>query len=154
MEAVIFIGIQGAGKSTFFKQRFADTHIRISGDMLRTKSREQILVEACLRAKQSFVVDKTNATREQRARYITDAKSNHFRVVGYYFRSNFAEALKRNDLREGKGKIPEKGLRHFLKRLEKPVYAEGFDRLFYVWINDANEFVVEDWKEEIELSVS
>jgi len=154
MEAVIFIGIQGAGKSTFFKQNFVDTHIRINGDMLRTKRREQILVEACLRAKQSFVVDKTNATREERARYINAAKSNHFRVVGYYFRSNFAEALKRNDLREGKAKIPEKGLRQFLKQLERPVYAEGFDRLFYVWINDANEFVVEDWKEEIELSVS
>ncbi|HEX8267164.1 MAG TPA: AAA family ATPase [Pyrinomonadaceae bacterium] len=154
MEAVIFIGIQGAGKSTFFKQSFVDTHIRINGDMLRTKRREQILIEACLRAKQSFVVDKTNATREQRSRYVNAAISNHFRVVGYYFRSNFAEALKRNDLREGKAKIPEKGLRHFLKRLEKPVYAEGFDRLFYVWINDANEFVVEDWKEEIELSGS
>jgi predicted kinase len=154
MEAVIFIGIQGAGKSTFFKQSFVDTHIRINGDMLRTKRREQILIEACLRAKQSFVVDKTNATREQRARYIAAAKSNRFRVVGYYFRSNFAEALKRNDLREGKSKIPEKGLRHFLKRLETPVYAEGFDRLFYVWINDANEFVVEAWKEVIELSVS
>ncbi|HYP50705.1 MAG TPA: AAA family ATPase [Pyrinomonadaceae bacterium] len=154
MEAVIFIGVQGAGKSTFFKQRFVDTHIRINGDMLRTKRREQILIEACLRAKQSFVVDKTNGTREQRAGYISVAKSNHFRVVGYYFRSNFAGALKRNDSREGKAKIPEKGLRHFLKRLEKPVYAEGFNRLFYVWINDANEFVIEDWKEEIELSGS
>ncbi|MDQ4120144.1 MAG: AAA family ATPase [Acidobacteriota bacterium] len=153
MEAVIFVGIQGAGKSTFFKQRFVDTHIRINGDMLRTKRREQILIEACLRAKQSFVVDKTNASHEQRAVYIMAAKSTHFRVVGYYFRSNFAEALIRNNLREGKAKIPEKGLRHFLKRLEKPVYAEGFDRLFYVWINERNEFVIEDWKEETELSL-
>lgn len=154
MEAVIFIGIQGAGKSTFFKQRFADTHIRINGDMLRTKERERILIEACLQAKQSFVVDKTNATREQRAVYIAAAKSNHFRVAGYYFRSDLAEALKRNDLREGKAKIPEKGLRHFLKQLEKPIYAEGFDRLFYVWINEMGEFVVEDWEEDAMLSVS
>lgn len=149
MEAVIFIGIQGAGKSTFFKRRFADTHIRINGDMLRTKRREQILLEACLRAKQSFVVDKTNATRRQRAVYIAAAKANHFRVSGYYFRSNFAEAAKRNDLREGTAKIPELGLRHFLKQLEKPVYEEGFDRLFYVWINERGEFAVEDWKDEV-----
>jgi hypothetical protein len=28
------------------------------------------------------------------------------------------------------------------------LYAEGFDRLFYVWINDNDEFVIEDWKDE------
>jgi predicted kinase len=149
MEAIIFIGIQGAGKSTFYKNRFVDTHIRINGDMLRTKCREQILVEACLRAKQSFVVDKTNATREQRARYIEQARTNHFCVVGYYFRSNLEEALKRNNSREGRARIPEKGLLHFLKSLEKPFYAEGFDRLFYVWINETGEFVVENWKDEV-----
>ncbi len=149
MEAVIFIGIQGAGKSTFFKQRFVDTHIRINGDMLRTKHREQILIKACLQAKQSFVVDKTNATREQRAHYIQLAKASHFRVIGYYFRSNFEEASRRNDLREGKARIPQLGLRSFLKRLEKPSLAEGFNQLFYVWINEQGEFVVEDWKDEI-----
>src|SRR4028119_1028158 len=107
MEAVIFIGIQGAGKSTFYKQRFVDTHIRINGDMLRTKYREQVLLEACLKAKQAFVVDKTNAALEERARYIQSAKASHFRVVGYYFRSVFEEALQRNDLREGKAKVPQ-----------------------------------------------
>lgn len=148
MEAVIFIGIQGAGKSTFFKQRYVDTHIRINGDMLRTRYREQILLEACLKAKQAFVVDKTNAALEKRARYIQPAKASGFRVVGYYFRSNFEEALRRNELREGKAKVPQSGLRSFLKELAKPSYNEGFDQLFYVWINEAGEFVVEEWKIE------
>lgn len=143
MEAVIFIGIQGAGKSTFFKQRLVDTHIRINGDMLKTKYRERVLIEACLRAKQSFVVDKTNAAREQRARYIAAAKAGNFRVVGYYFRSIFAEAAARNNFREGKARVPEKGLWAFLKRLEKPSPEEGFDDLFYVWINENGEFVIE-----------
>ncbi|RYG54885.1 ATP-binding protein, partial [bacterium] len=30
MEALLFIGIPGAGKSTFFRQRFFDTHQRIN----------------------------------------------------------------------------------------------------------------------------
>ena len=147
MEAIIFIGIQGAGKSTFFKHRFVDTHIRINGDMLRTKYREKVLIEACLKAKQSFVVDKTNAAREQRVSYIQAAKSGDFRVVGYYFRSNFEEASARNNLRQGKAKIHEKGLWQFLKKLEKPSYDEGFDSLFYVWINESGEFVVEEWND-------
>lgn len=149
MEAVIFIGIQGAGKSTFFKQRFVDTHIRINGDMLKTKHREKVLIEACLEAKQAFVVDKTNVTAEDRAKYIEAAKKHHFRVVGYYFRSVFEEALERNNRREGKARIPEKGLRGMLRRLQKPAFSEGFDTLFYVWINENNEFVVEDWQDEI-----
>jgi predicted kinase len=74
MEAVIFIGIQAAGKSTFYFQRFADTHVRINLDMLRTRRREQILVQACLVAKQSFVVDNTNVTRADRARYVPPAR--------------------------------------------------------------------------------
>lgn len=145
MEAVIFIGIQGTGKSTFYKQQFVDTHIRINGDMLKTKYREKLLIEACLKAKQSFVVDKMNVTIAERAKYIEAAKSYHFQVVGYYFRSNFAEALARNNRREGKERIPAGGLANALKRLQKPEFDEGFNFLFYVFINQDNEFVTESW---------
>lgn len=39
MEAVIFIGIQGAGQSSFYKERFFQTHVRSNLDMLRTRRR-------------------------------------------------------------------------------------------------------------------
>ncbi|HWE94100.1 MAG TPA: hypothetical protein VG269_09070 [Tepidisphaeraceae bacterium] len=39
MEAVIFCGVQGSGKSTFFRERFFDTHLRLNLDMLRTRHR-------------------------------------------------------------------------------------------------------------------
>jgi len=29
MQAILFVGLQASGKSSFFKQRFFDTHIRI-----------------------------------------------------------------------------------------------------------------------------
>lgn len=149
MEAVIFVGIQGAGKSTFFKERFYDTHIRVNLDMLRTKNREKLIFEACLEAKQKFVIDKTNLTREERERYIVIAKSFGFKVVGYYFQTNLEKALERNNQRIGKAKIPEKGLFNSFKRLEIPKFNEGFDGLFYVSINEENKFIVEDWKDEI-----
>ncbi|MBN1315005.1 MAG: hypothetical protein JXA42_06040 [Anaerolineales bacterium] len=38
MQAVIFIGIQATGKSTFFKERFFNTHVRISLDLLKTRN--------------------------------------------------------------------------------------------------------------------
>lgn len=149
MEAVIFVGIQGSGKSTFFKDRFFDTHIRINLDMLRTKNREKLIFEACLEAKQKFVLDKTNLTREEREKHIVSAKSFGFKVIGYYFQTNLEKAMERNNQRMGKAKIPDKGLFSSFKRLQIPKLEEGFDELFYVSINEENDFVVEDWKDEI-----
>ncbi len=149
MEAVIFVGIQGSGKSTFFKQRFFDSHVRINLDMLRTKHREKLLFEACLEAKQNFVIDKTNLTREEREKYIVKAKSFRFKIIGYYFQTNLEKAMRRNNQRTGKAKIPDKGLFSSFKRLQVPKFEEGFDELFYVSVNDENRFIVEDWKDEI-----
>jgi len=149
MEAVIFVGIQGAGKSTFCKERFFDTHIRINLDMLRTKNREKLIFEACLEAKQKIVIDKTNLTREEREKHIVSAKSFGFKIIGYYFQTNLEKAMERNNQRMGKAKIPDKGLFSSFKRLQIPKLEEGFDELFYVSINEENDFVVEDWKDEI-----
>jgi hypothetical protein len=39
VEAVIYIGLQGAGKSTFCRERLFHTHVRLSLDMLKTRHR-------------------------------------------------------------------------------------------------------------------
>jgi hypothetical protein len=44
-----------------------DTHVRINLDMLKTKHRQQFLLDACLSGKQPFVVDNTNVTAEVRS---------------------------------------------------------------------------------------
>ncbi len=91
MEAVIFIGLQASGKPSFCQQRFFRTHVRINLDMLKTKHRERLLLDACLAGKQSFVIDKVidkvNAAAAERATYIGAAKAARFQVVGYYFQS-------------------------------------------------------------------
>lgn len=60
MEAILFIGIQASGKTTFYKERFFKTHIRVNLDMLKTRHRESLLLKACIEMKQPFVVDNTN----------------------------------------------------------------------------------------------
>lgn len=150
MEAVLFIGIPGSGKSTFFQERFFDTHVRINLDMLKTRNREKILFEACLLAKQSFVVDNTNITTAERTRYIPLARRAGFHVVGYYFQSNLEPALRRNQRRSGKALIPAKGVIARYHKLELPDFGEGFDQLYYVRIDPStSQFVVEEWKNEV-----
>jgi predicted kinase len=148
MEAVILIGIQGSGKSTFCRKYFFDTHVRISLDMLRTRHRESLLLRACLEGKQKFVVDNTNITAADRTRYIVPAKAAGFSVVGYYFSSRLEEALRRNRQRTGKSRIPDRGITGMYKRLELPRKDEGFDQLNYVRIAETGEFIVEDWIDE------
>lgn len=146
MEAVIFIGIQASGKTSFYRERFFSTHIRLSLDMLRTRHREQLLFDACLAAKQSFVVDNTNPSVAKRARYIAPAHAAGFRIVGYYFRSNISDSLRRNDTRAGAACIPFMGIYSTHGRLQLPKVDEGFDELRYVRLTETNEFIVEDWK--------
>ena len=50
MEAILFIGIQAVGKSTFYKERFFATHVRIRLDMFKTRQREQLILQACIAA--------------------------------------------------------------------------------------------------------
>ncbi len=132
MEIIIFIGLQGAGKSSFYKEKFIDTHIRINLDMLKTRHREKILFNACLEAKQPLVIDNTNPTIMDRSRYIELAKAKQFQVIGYYFKSSLEECKKRNSQRNKKQRIPLVGILDTYKKLEVPNYQEGFDRLYYV----------------------
>ncbi|MFW6170961.1 MAG: AAA family ATPase [Planctomycetota bacterium] len=148
MEAVILMGLQASGKSTFCKQRFFDTHVRINLDMLKTRNRERRLLHVCLDMGQPLVVDNTNPRRKDRQRYIPAAKPAGFRVVGYYFRSRVEECVRRNDSRREPDRIPEAGIRATHDKLEPPRFDEGFDELYHVKIVDRGEFVVEGWSDE------
>lgn len=145
MEAVVLIGIQGAGKSTFYQQRFFDTHVRLSLDLLKTRRRERTLLEACLVTGQRCVIDNTNATVAERANYISAARAAGFRVVGYFFEPDPKGSMERNNRREGRRRVPPAGLFGTLKRLQRPRMAEGFDGLFLVNLSAAGEFVARSW---------
>ncbi len=142
-EAVVFCGIQGSGKTTFYRTRFAGTHARVSLDELKTRRREREALIACLAARQSFVVDNTNPTAAERAVYVRAAVAEGFRVVGFWLEALPAEAIARNARREGRERIPIPGVLGTYKRLELPSVAEGFDAVFRVRSADDHRFLVE-----------
>lgn len=148
MKLIIFIGIQATGKSEFYKRNLYKTHIRINLDMLKTRKREDILLEACIRAKQSFVIDNTNPTAKDRSKYIKPAKEAGFKIIGYYFKSSVADAISRNSKRSGPERVPTPAILDTHKKLEPPLLREGFDELWYVRIDENGDFVVEEYKGE------
>ncbi|MBD2608013.1 ATP-binding protein [Scytonema hofmannii FACHB-248] len=149
MEAIIFVGIQGVGKSTFYRERFFNTHIRINMDMLKTRHREQIILQACLEGKQAFVVDNTNPTLEERKRYIIPAKAKKFQLVAYYFQADLEECKRRNSQRISKQVVPLVGLLGTYKKLIKPHFQEGFDVIYTVKSELDYSFIVEESQNEI-----
>jgi predicted kinase len=148
VEAVIFVGLQGAGKSSLYRERFFDTHLRLSLDMLKTRPRERRLMHTCVEARQRFVVDNTNPTRAERQVYIRPAREAGFRVIGYYFQSRVEDCHRRNEQRPAARRVPLQGLLGTAGRMELPSLEEGFDELHYVRIDENGGFVVEEWRDE------
>jgi predicted kinase len=141
MECVILIGLPAAGKSTFFRERFAATHDHISKDVLRNNKRPQRrqehLIAESLAAGRSVVVDNTNPSATVRAPLIDIARKYRAEVVGYFFVTEAGDALRRNRAREGRDRVPDVAIFAVRKHLELPAIAEGFDRLYSVRVNEA-----------------
>src|SRR5437764_7749944 len=138
MELIILIGLQAAGKSTFYGNRFAATHKLISKDLLRNHKkparRQMQLIEASLKAQHSVVIDNTNPTAEERELLIRLGHLYGAKVIGYYFEPQVSQSLERNKQRVLKAQVPDKAIYITAYKLVPPTYAEGFDKLYYVHI--------------------
>lgn len=143
MQLVILIGIQAAGKSTFYHERFGSTHLRINLDMLRKRHKEAIIYYACLAAQQRVVIDNTNTQPWHRKRFIEPAQEAGYEIEGYYFDVPLADAMRRNSQREGKACIPPRAIERFHNEMVVPTYAERFDHLYRVRVGEGT-FQIED----------
>lgn len=130
----MLIGPPGAGKSTFYAQRFADTHLRLNRDMLRTNHRLDVLFHAALAVKQPLVLDNTHVHRRSRARFVGCCKATGMRMIAYWFDVPIEDAIARNLRRLGKAQVPEIAIRGMFAKLEPPTPAEGFDVIHRVGV--------------------
>jgi AAA domain-containing protein len=120
MEAILLCGVQGSGKTTLYRDRFAATHAHVSLDVLGSRAREAALIAECLEQGRPFVVDNTNPTVADRARYVDAAREAGFKVIGY--------------LVEGDGRSVHVGpgtAAATARRFVRPTPEEGFDELFH-----------------------
>lgn len=145
MTVVILMGIQGSGKSEFYRRYLACRYAHVNLDTLHTRNKEKAFIEECIAEGKDFAVDNTNPTREDRKRYIDIAKANGYRIIGYFMESKLKECIARNNLRTGKAKLPAKAIACTSNKLELPSYDEGFDELYFV-ANDGVEMQISEWR--------
>ena len=129
MEAVILCGVQGSGKTTLYRDLYLETHARVSLDLLRTRHRERAFLAVCLDTKMPFVVDNTNPTVAERARYVVPAREAGFRLTAILVEVDHATAAARNAARDRV--VRPAGLRDVARRLIRPTPEEGFDELLH-----------------------
>jgi predicted kinase len=149
MEVIVLIGLQGSGKSTFYRTYYTASHVCVSKDLFRNNRRPQrrqmYLIEEALKAGRSIVVDNTNPTEADRALIIELARRYQAVVIGFSFESRLADCLERNARRMGRERVPDKALDITSRRLRAPTLGEGFDRLFQVSIAPGGGFVVRNY---------
>lgn len=106
------------------------------------------MIEEELQAGHSVVVDNTNVTLEGRAELIRLGRLYDATITGYYFESQVSQCLERNRERTGKARVPDVAIFATLKKLVRPSYQEGFDRLFYVRLSEDGTFKISNWIED------
>ena len=144
----MLVGLQGAGKSTFYRQRFAQTHALVSRDLFRNNPRpsrrQAALIEEALAAGRPVVVDNTSPTVADRAAIVEVARRFGAPAICYFFAPDVRAAIARNAARQGTDRVPVVAILATAKRLVPPTHAEGFDRLYVVKAAADGLFQVEE----------
>jgi len=132
-ELLIFIGLQAAGKSTYYHTHLAATHVHVSKDLMpnaRNRDTKQLeMIREALSAGRSVVVDNTNPTPAVRAPLVEAGRRQGARVVAYYFEAVVKDAVVRNRKREGKARVPDVAIFVSAKKMVPPSMSEGFDEV-------------------------
>jgi len=136
VDVIIFVGLQAAGKSTYYHTHLAATHVHVSKDLMKNarnrERRQEALIREALGAGRSVVVDNTNPTPFERAPVIALARQYGARVVAYHFEAEVQDAAARNRLREGRARVPDIAIYRTAKKLIPPTFDEGFDEVHVI----------------------
>lgn len=146
LELVVLSGLQGSGKTWFYRQRLAATHRHVSKDLMRSArdrgARQRRMIEESAARGESVAVDNTNPAREDRVALVALARALGMRPVLYWFPPDVAASLARNAGREGKARVPDVAIFATKARLRAPDASEGFDAAFEVAADAAGGFTV------------
>jgi predicted kinase len=146
LELVVLMGLQGAGKSSFFRYRFSGTHEIVSKDLMKNRKAKSVqqekLVRQFLSANRSVVVDNTNINFKDRQDLISIASHYNAKTILYYFPLTVPESLTRNK-GENRKEVPPVAIYSAAKALVEPDLSEGFDEIYLVHMESVDKFHIQ-----------
>lgn len=149
VEAIVFVGVPGIGKSTYYKKYHFKTHIRVNRDMLREYNYKQKLVNGvnyeekmmnlikyCIDNSVNFVVDNNNFTKKQRKHLVDyirlmDTKEQ-FKIIALVFPKDFTLASGRNLQRGNYERVPYEIWKSMVDAYDDVSMSEGFDKIRFL----------------------
>lgn len=136
MDLVIFVGLQAAGKTRFYRENLAGTHAHLGMDLWRSarRPRDRLMRElgAALAAGWDLVVDNTSPTQADRTPIVAIGRRFGATIRAIFFETSIADAFERNAVRTGGAFVPEVAIRATAARMERPTLDEGFDEVAVV----------------------
>jgi predicted kinase len=142
---IMMVGIPGSGKSTWIKNNFPDI-TPVSRDEIRfellderggdyfdyedevfDKFIHQII--GSLIADEVTIADATHLNKKSRARVLNKVAKFADEIEAIVLNTDLETAIERNDLREGRAKVPRGVIRSMYFSMEMPEEAEGFNKI-------------------------
>ncbi|MCO5589605.1 hypothetical protein L7F22_043573 [Adiantum nelumboides] len=163
IDLVLFVGPPAAGKTSFFRQHFANRdYVWINQDTLKTAAKCQTEVRKSLEAGKSVVVDNTNRNVTTRSHYIEIAEELGNVQVRCVFFDVSEELCWHNNLfrvraglqpiDEPRQLLPKLAISSYFKGLEIPKKEEGFnaDIVVVEWAFKGGEEAKQRWLKQWE----
>jgi bifunctional polynucleotide phosphatase/kinase len=126
-ELVVFVGMAGSGKSTYYNKNLSD-HIHIEQDKLGSRAKVLKELSKAFQTGKSIVIDSTNPKQEDREEYYTEAMKHNYNIKVLYFLVNGTGF---NKLREKP--VPTIAYHMYFKKLEPPTKENTQGEVIYVY---------------------
>ena len=142
---IIMIGVRLSGRSEYYRRYLAEKYVHID-------ERNEAIISTCISDEREYVIDEDNLTAEVRRAHIARAKSNGYRVIGYYLFSDIESCIVRNNYEPDSLKMSDEEIVKQIHSIDIPKKNEGFDELYYVDRTSAFSSAmapirVEEWEE-------
>ena len=141
LEAIIFIGPPGSGKSTFCEEILTPkNYIRINQDTLKTRAKVIAEIKKNLEGNKNVVIDSTNYEKNKRKEYIKIIRGyKDYKIRCFWidiskelcFHLNNLRNINKNRVQFSES-VPKMVIHTYYKYLNPPTSEEGFDEIINV----------------------
>ena len=146
---IMMMGVAGAGKSTWLRENKCPEDVVVSRDAIRFEELDEkggeyfahedevfrrfiAQIIGGLVAGETVYADATHLNRKSRLKVISRVRKYATEMEVVWIKVPLETAIKQNEMRSGRAKVPADVISNMYKNIEKPDETEGFTKLTIV----------------------